>query len=222
MGKRARGRVRVRREQVHVWEQVAGSMWNADIKSLDDGQVQQLVIRDGSHELTCAAVVEGWRTDAGFCSFFNRLLASAPFAACFWELPPLTRATLDRPFECVIVDSPALAGATAEHAAFASYFEATTGPAVDFPNLGGDAILVAPCPQEFGPGWPHLAAFVRDAAASQQQALWQRVGECVTRRMSDRPLWVSTAGLGVYWLHVRLDSFPKNYSWRPYTQWSDC
>ena len=29
-------------------------------------------------------------------------------------------------------------------------------------------------------------------------------------------LWVSTSGLGVYWLHVRLDSYPKYYQHAPY------
>ena len=38
--------------------------------------------------------------------------------------------------------------------------------------------------------------------------------------LSDQPLWVSTCGLGVYWLHVRLDSFPKYYRYAPYQTFS--
>ncbi len=30
------------------------------------------------------------------------------------------------------------------------------------------------------------------------------------------PLWLSTAGGGVAWLHVRLDSRPKYYGYSPY------
>lgn len=193
-------------------------MWNTAIESLDGGRVHRVRMLAGGQVLPYATVLEGWRTDAGFRSFFNQCLADAPFAACFWETPPLTRNGLDQAFECVIVDSPALAGVEADRAAFAEHFESTGDSVTDFPNLGGDAHLVAPCPQGRGQVYPHLAAFVRDGTAAQQQALWQRVGECVTGRLSDRPLWVSTAGLGVYWLHVRLDSFPKYYSWRPYTQ----
>ena len=33
----------------------------------------------------------------------------------------------------------------------------------------------------------------------------------------DMPLWVSTAGLGVSWLHVRLDARPKYYRHDAYT-----
>lgn len=28
----------------------------------------------------------------------------------------------------------------------------------------------------------------------------------------DVPIWLSTSGLGVYWLHVRLDTRPKYYN----------
>lgn len=193
-------------------------MWNTAIELLNGGRAQKVRIHDGDRVLPYAAVLEGWRTDAGFRAFFNQLLADAPFAACFWETPPVTRASLDQSFECVIVDSPALAGVTSERAAFAAYFDSADDTVTDFPNLGRDALLVAPCPQGSEQAYPHLAAFVRDGPVAQQQALWQRVGECVASRLTDRPLWVSTAGLGVYWLHVRLDSFPKYYTWRPYTQ----
>lgn len=193
-------------------------MWNTAIESLDGGRVHKVHILDGERALPYAMVLEGWCTDTGFRGFFNQLLADAPFDACFWETPPLTRAGLDQPFECVIVDSPALAGVDADRAAFAAYFDSASNTVIDFPNLGRDALLVAPCPQGPEQAYPHIAVFVREGPMAQQQALWQRLGECVVGRLSDRPLWVSTSGLGVYWLHLRLDSYPKYYTWRPYTQ----
>jgi hypothetical protein len=33
-----------------------------------------------------------------------------------------------------------------------------------------------------------------------------------------RRFWISTSGLGVPWVHVRLDSYPKYYQYRPYAQ----
>jgi len=38
----------------------------------------------------------------------------------------------------------------------------------------------------------------------------------VRQRLGERRLWISTAGGGVAWLHVRLDSSPKYYGFRPY------
>jgi hypothetical protein len=31
-----------------------------------------------------------------------------------------------------------------------------------------------------------------------------------------QPIWLSTAGMGVAWLHIRLDERPKYYSHKPY------
>jgi hypothetical protein len=36
------------------------------------------------------------------------------------------------------------------------------------------------------------------------------------QRVSASPLWLSTAGMGVSWLHLRLDSRPKYYRHRSY------
>jgi hypothetical protein len=89
---------------------------------------------------------------------------------------------------------------------------------VTFPNLGGDAVLVAPCPGGSPQAYPHLAAFVRAAPMYQQHALWRRVGEAVDAWIgaTSDPVWVSTAGQGVFWLHVRLDSRPKYYNYELY------
>jgi hypothetical protein len=81
---------------------------------------------------------------------------------------------------------------------------------VAFANLGGDAFLVAPTPRAEPATYTHLAAFARGAPTTQQHAF--------TERLSDRPLWLSTNGLGVAWLHARLDSRPKYYSYPPYRQ----
>jgi hypothetical protein len=87
---------------------------------------------------------------------------------------------------------------------------------VRFDNLGGDAELVVPCPVADDDAYVHLARFVREAPADQQRALWHEVGLAMERRVDDRPVWLSTAGGGVAWLHVRLDDGPKYYAHTPY------
>ncbi len=156
-------------------------------------------------------VVEGWQSDSVFRAFFIGVLADAPYGAYLWETPPITRLTSTRAFEFVLVDSPALDRLIPDPEAFASHFEATdAGQEVAvFPNLGGDALLVAPTPQAPLVAYPHLAAFARTAPAEQQHAFWRTVGSTVADRLADRPLWLSTNGLGVAWLHARLDARPK-------------
>lgn len=164
-----------------------------------------------------ADVIGQWRNDKAFRSFWSASLRDVPFDAYCWEVPPLTRDVLGRPFECVFVESPALARTAPDPGPFAAYFREEPGcDAVVFENLGGDAALVAPCPHGDLNSATHLATFVRRAPLSQVDVLWQLVAQALETRLGDAPVWLSTAGLGVYWLHVRLDSRPKYYRHRPY------
>jgi hypothetical protein len=118
----------------------------------------------------------------------------------------------------VLLDSPGLARRP-DPEAFAEHFGgAPEAGVVVFPNRGGDAIMVVPCPKARPSAYGHLAAFVREAPESQRHALWQSVGEAMARRLGAKPVWLSTAGAGVSWLHVRLDDRPKYYGFGPYRQ----
>ena len=108
-----------------------------------------------------------------------------------------------------------VAGLVSNAQAFAEHFRPDQSVAT-FANLGGDAVLVAPSPADGGDNYSHLASFVATAPASQQDALWKAVGEACNRRIGTKPVWISTAGLGVGWLHVRLDDRPKYYRHTPY------
>lgn len=165
--------------------------------------------------LTFDDVVRGWREREDFRLFWCSSLRNAPFDAYAWECPPVTANTLSRGFDCVFVASPLLARMPADSQAFAEHFRPDRSVAT-FANLGGDAVLVAPSPADGGDNYSHLASFVATAPASQQDALWKAVGEACNRRIGTKPVWISTAGLGVGWLHVRLDDRPKYYRHTPY------
>lgn len=127
----------------------------------------------------------------------------------------MTSRVLSQPFECVIVESPLLATSGPEPEAFAEYFRSDRD-VVRFENLGKDALLVAPCPGSAGTDFGHLFRFITTATDTQISSFWRNVGEALDERVGNRPLWLSTAGLGVSWLHVRLDSHPKYYRHVPY------
>jgi hypothetical protein len=191
--------------------QKTSAMWETSTALEDGGRIRKHVVQRDGAAISYADAVSAWRDDAAFRDVLIALLA-------VWETPAITVPTMSRPFEFVLVDSPALAGRAAERRAFEAQFR-TEGDAegvAAFDNLGGDAFLVAPCPLAPDSCYAHIAAFSRGAPAEQQHALWRRVGESIARRVSTKPLWVSTSGLGVIWLHVRLDSRPKYYSYQPY------
>jgi hypothetical protein len=190
-------------------------MWAARSERLVNERGLRLSLDLDSRPATFAEVVNGWQGDPGFRALFNSLLADAPYSAFRWETPPVWAATASRPFEFVLLDSPGL-DRPAEPEAFAGHFVGTAAGVVAFPNLGGDAVLVVPCPAAEPAAYGHLAAFVRLAPERQRQALWQAVGAAMARRIGAKPVWLSTAGAGVAWLHVRLDDRPKYYGFGPY------
>ena len=163
--------------------------------------------------LSFKEVAQLWRESTEFAEWYTDLLAGSPFEAFFWEHPPVSSSTLDQVYEFVLVDSPTLARVTADPSPFQSFFGEAL--AVSFLNLRGDAQLVAPRPTP-EVNFPHLAAFCRLAASAQAQAFWQAVGLLFDPWVTSEIRWLSTSGLGVYWLHARWDQRPKYYTHRPY------
>ena len=193
-------------------------MWRFVLEELRGGSGLRFGVELGSEPARVADVLNAWRTDAGFRARYNAMLAAVPFSAFRWETPAVTDATLTRPFEFVVLDSPEL-DRRPEPEAFAEHFGgADQSSVVVFPNLGGDAIMVVPRHEDEPSHYGHLAAFVRQAPERQRHALWQAVGEAMARRVGPKPVWLSTAGAGVAWVHVRLDDRPKYYGHEPYRQ----
>jgi hypothetical protein len=151
-------------------------------------------------------VVHALRDDPAFRISFAERLRAVPYEAWFWECIRVS----DGPFECVALDAPELARQTADPSAFAEHLVA---PINTFRSLGGDAVLISPSPTGC---YPHLAAFLRGAPADQIDAFLLAIGEAIAQWSGPQPPWVSTAGLGVPWLHARLDSRPKYFRHAPY------
>lgn len=148
-------------------------------------------------------------------------------------------------FEFAVVEDRYLAGFAKipEPKYFSEYLSAcsasgSTPPAgCVFDNLGGDAQLVAPndwspasAPSKHSSCYGHLANFVRDAPDEQVSGMWKEVGDVLGQQLlpsvssasvdSSRPIWFSTAGTGVAYLHFRLDSRPKYYLYRPFKEFT--
>jgi hypothetical protein len=201
--------------------------WSNQTEEVQGGRARRYRMLERRQTMSWSAVLSGWRDRPDFRAYFAALLAQTPWPAFYWETPAVNAAGLEHEFEFVLIESRSLAGVEAEPEVFREYFptspararqHATDGIAV-FPNLGGDAVLVAPCP--IGPDsiYAHLAAFCRQAPATQQQALWECVSLTLRQRLRrPEPVWLSTAGDGVSWLHVRLDNQPKYYNYASYRQ----
>ncbi|MGI9168782.1 MAG: DUF6940 family protein [Caulobacteraceae bacterium] len=194
-------------------------MWEARREAAGNGEKVSL-LRDGA-PVSFGPALDAMHGDERFRALLLAELAAAPHPAFFWELPPIAKRDLGAPFEYVTLPAPELHTAPADPRAFAD--ELAAGPpgqtVTAFANLSGDATLIAPRPLGRSDAYGHLAAFVRGAPATQQHALLALTASEARRVLSDAPLWISTSGLGVFWLHIRLDSEPKYYAHAPYRSW---
>jgi len=191
-------------------------MWSIRTEELTNYSGIKFHVELDGKAATFSDVLQGWLDDPAFCSKFNTWLADCPFSAFRWETPCVTTDTVSQAFEFVLLDSPYLSRPP-DSLAFADHFEQS--PAKDilvFPNLGGDGIMIVPNYTAQESVYGHLAEFVRGAPELQQQMLWKTVAEAMYQRLSAKPVWLSTHGGGVSWLHVRLDDRPKYYGYGPY------
>jgi hypothetical protein len=193
-------------------------MWNARLEDLPR-QTTRIVIESDGLRLSFLQVLELLEYSASFATFLTSTLAASSLDAFFWEWPPLIDDRLNASFESVLVAAPALVGKSADAHAFAGQFEraGSDAPVVTFANIGGDATLIVPTPEARNHRcYSHLASFVRLGPDQQVVEFWHAVGRAALSAMSSHPIWISTSGTGVSWLHLRLDSRPKYYQYTAY------
>ena len=195
-------------------------MWSAARTIIREGQSETIALLRDETPASFADVVTAWRDEPEFRDFFIRLLANEPYAAFFWEMPPIRRDTTGRDCKFVIIRSDALARMAPDPDAFAAKFDDATGSIATFRNLGGDALLVAPRPIARSASYAHIAAFLRTAPEAQRHDLFVALARAIDGELQQTParIWISTSGLGIAWLHIRLDSFPKYYQHRPFAE----
>ena len=174
---------------------------------------------DGDLVVSYGRFIELLARETEFRSYLTSVLVNSKFTAFRWETPPVSAANVDREFEFVLVNSPNL-DRTASRTSFQQHFAKSNIPndVLAFPNLGRNAQMIVPCPTENDQCYTHLASFLRGAPKEQIDRLWAVVGSEMQLATGDKPMWLSTAGGGVPWLHVRIDQFPKYYHHAAYKE----
>ena len=162
-------------------------MWNHQRTHLEHDDAQKVTVCQGTTRMTYADVLDGWATNAGFRIYFLQVLEQLTTNPFRWETPPVTTGTLEQPFEFVVLDSPELAR-PADRQTFADLFaQLQPGGIGEFPNLGGDALMIVPAPADAASAYAHLGAFLREAPEAQRQALLTLVGASVLRNVGEQP-----------------------------------
>jgi len=191
-------------------------MWNFDATTTRASRTTHVAVAVDGQPLSFADALRHLGAEPQFRDFLTGLLASAPYGAYRWELPPVSIATASRPFEYVLIEDPRLERSP-DPGPFAPYFTAPDAPdVIATDNLSRTATLIVPRAVVPLTTYAHLARFVRGAPSAQIHALWHCLATTATERLSARRQWISTAGAGIPWLHVRIDDTPKYYAHRPY------
>ena len=185
----------------------------AKVTSLRD-DAKKVILSEKGRSLTYIEVIGLWITSFEFRNFFISFMTKTPYPAYHWETAPLTIANRNQYFEFVLIKNTLLERLRADSSAFSEHFAKTSTSVVCFSNLSKSSLLLVPLP--LSNSYAHLAAFNKTAPLDQQHELWQLVGNTVKQRLSTKALYLSTAGLGVPWLHIRLDSKPKYYKHKAY------
>ncbi|MEX0273985.1 MAG: hypothetical protein AB3N16_06380 [Flavobacteriaceae bacterium] len=184
-------------------------MWQSIPEKLSKDTVRY-TISDGSNFLTFSDWLDLISTSNAFIEFYTDILVSSAFEAFFWEVRPVNDASLHQKFQFVLVNGKSLAQIQADPSSFKQQFREGES-VVSFPNLGGDALLLVPTPIDETTDYAHMAKFVRNAPIHQIRTFWKTVGKRYRASIGTKYTWLSTAGMGVSWLHVRIDEGPKYY-----------
>ena len=190
-------------------------MWEikSEIVELDRITVYQ-IYKEGN-QLTTIDLIENLGTNSEFRIFYNSILAENSFESFFWENPSIEKGELNKKYEFALIKSNTLNNVKPNPKPFKEYYS-TVKNVVVFPNLRGDAKLIVPCPISELENYTHIGKFVRDAPRNQVDEFWREVGLEYKASIGLNRKWLSTAGLGVPWLHLRIDSSPKYYRHQSY------
>lgn len=185
--------------------------WVAKRSQLSDS-IYTVRIQSGNRDLNIGDVLSLLFENVDFRAWFSKTIASSSYEAFYWEVVPINKSLMEKPFEFAQTKASALVGVQGDPKPFSNQFAADKkSEVIAFPNLGGDATLIVPRQLADTASYGHLAAFLRTAPENQVDSFWKLVAGTIRTAISDRVIWLGTAGLGVSWLHLRLDSHPKYY-----------
>ncbi len=156
---------------------------------------------------------------SSFTLLLTKTLQSIKFKHFFIEMPAVNSTLMTQQFEFVILDAPEFENKKADPSDFIEHMKKDK-TVVSFENLRKDAMLIVPCPCETNSsGFLDLKSFLVNAKNSQIVEFWKEITKNLFFVVENHPykkVWCSTSGLGVSWLHFRLDSKPKYYKYNDF------
>ena len=172
--------------------------------------------KNGKNNLSFGEVFVLWINNPEFVQFYKAELIKLDFEAFYWEHPAVKKEFLEKKYECILQRSKPLEHLPINERAFKDHIHLKE-QAVDFMNLGKNARLVVPTKKSDKEIYNHLGKFIRFAEKEQIAEVFKKIGKSMLEEIeSQKLIWLNTAGLGVIWLHIRMDTVPKYYKTSTY------
>lgn len=151
------------------------------------------------------------RNDTPLVQKFVAVLKNCPFTSYYFEAPNLK--SINIPLEFVLVESDTLHTKKANWGPYRDYMSLGKH-ATSFDNKDGEFRLIIPTKKgDYG----HVADFMKSATDKEiQEVLHLTAKEIHDASKSRKPLYLSTHGDGVSWLHFRVGRTPKYYNYHKY------
>jgi hypothetical protein len=108
--------------------------WQSSWTEISGQPAHRVTLSSHGRAVTSGEVVDAWMNDEAFRTFFLGELRLTPFTGFFWELPPLQRETLTRPYEHVLLEEDLLEDIAPDPAAEQQLEETAQG--ASRPSLG--------------------------------------------------------------------------------------
>ncbi len=189
--------------------------FNIEIKEQNENTVR-FRLKNGEQNLTFKEVFKLWSNNPEFIAFYKAELIKLNYEAFYWEHPAINKEFLERKYECIIQRSRPLEHLPINENAFKDYIHMNE-QVTNFMNLGKNARLVVPTKKTERDIYNHMGKFIRFAKKEQITEVFKKVGESMLEEIeSQKLIWLNTAGLGVIWLHIRMDTRPKYYKTSKY------
>lgn len=180
------------------------------------------VIDNNSVELTYMQIFKLSKCDE-FCNNFINIFENIYFDFYFFEVKPIKYHCIhNESFEFVVSYPSVPFLGSADYSCFKEYgIVKNDNSIIHFHNKSGDCLLICPtynCNYE-KKNYAHIGLFMKSKNNEQKIQLIQTMLITYYNQLKETPnkfKWLSTHGLGVPWLHVRIDNSPKYIAFEEY------
>ncbi len=174
----------------------------------------KIIIFKDSQQISWYEILDLWKHNNAFIDFFVSLLILSNFNNFFWQCCSVNRNDLKKKlFECYLIETKYDFG-VADNSSFQEYLK-TSKSIVNFYNFNKDCLLIVPNYNHSisKSSYLNIYNFIKFAPKSQIHLLFHQISLNIYKEFhKTKKIYLNTHGLGVPWIHIRLDYYPKYYN----------